>query len=94
MSSRISRHSDFLNKVAEGNPRAIRQAINSQLTILVELFYNISHLYFTQKEKNFVNRRLETVKSLARIRSAKAARKALATSPLVPILAKAALASR
>ena len=93
MSGRVERHRNFLEEVLSGSGPVIEKAVNSQLVILIELFHNISHLRFTQKEKTILSRHLSAIRSISRIRSATLARKALlALAPIIlHTLIKAAL---
>lgn len=93
MSGRVSHFRELLNKIVLKNGAAIRKASNTQLTFLVELFYNIAHLSFTPREGAYLNRRIESIRAISKIRSARIARKKLlgVRATVLPILAKAAL---
>ena len=92
MNGRVSRHSDFLKRVLKQS-KVIRKATKTQLAILIELALNIAHLSFTRKEESLLKKRLAALRDLARIRSARIARKVLPICDLLPTLVKAALQS-
>ena len=93
MSGRLLRHKALLTKVAARQVSSLRKAANNQLGILIELFLNIGHLSFTQREQKYLSRRLSLIRDISKIRSARTARKVLQEElkTVLPILAKAAL---
>lgn len=93
MSARVLRFEELLKSIIRKGCLPVRSLNNSQLSFLIELFFNISHLSFTLKEQAYLKRRIELIRSVSKIRSARKAREALKplSSTLLPILAKAAL---
>jgi len=93
MSARVLHFRELLEKLVSYDRSALHNLRNSELTFLIELFYNISFLSFTLKEQAYLNRRIDLLRSISKIRSARRARDALfsVSSTILPILAKAAL---
>lgn len=78
MNSRIVPHLDFLKRLLS-NLRLIKVASNIQLSILVEILFNVHKIPFTRSERNAVAKFLPIIRYIGKIRKLEKAREFLLT---------------
>lgn len=78
MSGRIANHLDFLVKVAK-HRGIIKTAVKSQISILVEIIYNLlrNNLFLTKKERTCLLREYQSLLDISRTRDVDVARRLL-----------------
>lgn len=73
---KVALHRDFLARCC-ADPSLVKKASLSELSCIVEILYNLSSIPFTTKEKKFLCKHLDRIRSIARCSRERRAREEL-----------------